>query len=327
MRIKHFLVLSLSVPIFVQAVYAQGWGQLKSAANEAQAAMKFDEANDYWNKALNLCEDKTGPRYIQSLAGLAACQAEQGKLSEAEGNYKKIAELAKNDHFPEDGKAALEEYACFLRKQKREGEASDLESKYSLLAKDNTNSSKPNSNSSVDVKSERELELKNWQSLITQADKEMGLKHYAQSEQLCKQALAIAEKLGDNTRVMSETLSKLILLCYSQNNFAAADPYYLRSMDLTRKTSGSGSKNYANALNGHGQLLRKLNRKTEAMSEEAKADAILAKFNRTCGGSSGPGYQGGNDPSGTRRGSVMQRAQSAQRGFDGPLNQMINSPE
>ena len=79
------IILTCSSVLLLQAhAIAQSFGQLKSAAIEAQSAKRYEEADNFWRKAMESCQDKSGPRYIQSLGGLAKSLTEQGKTAEAE---------------------------------------------------------------------------------------------------------------------------------------------------------------------------------------------------------------------------------------------------
>ena len=143
-----------------------------------------------------------------------------------------------------------------------------------------------------------------------------------------KDALEACEKQGALNKFRIESLDKLINLYSIQNKYVLAEPYFKQSLVLISKSRGSGSKEYAHALMRHGQLLRKLNRKDEAMDEEEKAENILAKFiSSPDSGSGGSAQQEANDPSATRRGSIYQRARAAQSGFTDAANQAINSPD
>lgn len=308
---RQLLVLTsiLSIVSSCSAVQAQSWGQLKSAATEAEAANKLDEAVSYWNKALESCSPDIPARYVQSLAGLAHCYAQQNKIAEAENLYKKILSMSKEGALTDEHKAALAQYCEFLKKQKRESEAANLESKFALLHEAEAKTESSSTSASTNVKNPADEDLKKWQSLLNNGAKDAAQKNYAQAEKQYQEALSIAEKLANPIKAVSETLSRLISLYYSQEKYAQAEPYYVRSMALTKKSSGAESEEYAQALRNHGALLRRLNRKNEAMAEESKADLISYKRNASTGGSAqSAGNSGAADFSGTRGGSIYSRA-------------------
>ena len=322
-------IISLSLLFFLayaNTALAQSWGQFKSAAQQAESEKKFDEALGYWQKAMDLCPEKNGPRYKQSLSAYAYCLEQAGKTSEAESCYKNFSELCQAASLDDDARIALSRYAEFLRRNAKEGEAKELEKRFDLLKQ------------SSRVKPEAEAEktdtasasgktgdLKAWQALINEGASEAARKHYEVAETKFRAALDLAEKLENNRRAISESLSKLITLYYAQNNFAKAEPYYAKSLNLCRSSSGAESKDYAESLRGHAAILRKLNRKQEAMAEEGQADRIMAKYEKyTSGGSETQGSRHGADPAATRSGSVLQRAGAARQGFDNPATQLLN---
>jgi len=280
MRIERtMLQVSLALFLLQTAAGAQSWGQLKSLASEAEAAKKYTEAADYWQKALASCESAGGPRYIQSAAGLAHTYVEQDKQAEAEELYKKILAVLKPDSASDEGKDALRDYAALMKKLNRPGEASELETKFALLA---PKVEPPPS----------------------------------------------AEKQGQNYKLLGDTLNKLIQLYFAQDKFALAEPFYQRSVTVTRLGSGANSKEYALALTGHGQVLRKLNRRAEAIAEEGKADRIMASLS-TPGGSTGGTASGAYSSNsaaaaGTRSGTLLNRAKAA-RGINDATNDAINN--
>jgi tetratricopeptide (TPR) repeat protein len=302
---------TLSIIFTCSSAHAQSWGQLKSAACEAEAANKLDDAVSYWNKALEACSPDIPARYVQSLAGLAQCYVRQNKNAEAEELYKKILSMSKEGALTDEHKAALTQYTDFLKKQNKESEAASLEKKFALTQdsanKENTKASIPAASANTND------DLKQWQSLVNSASKEASLKHYVQAEKLYQDALALSEKMPGAVKQHSETLSRLISLYYAQEKFAEAEPHYIKSMGLTKRSSGAESAEYANALRNHGALLRRLNRKNEAMAEEAKADAIMYKqrAGSSSSGNSAGLSSGAVDSSGTRGGSIYSRAGAA----------------
>lgn len=325
---KAFLAGSL-VLVLAQPVFAQAWGQLKSAAQEALSAKRYDEALEFWKKALNACEDKSGPRYIQSLSGIAKCYAAQNHPAEAEEIYKKLFALA-SDMITDDSIEAMRDYINFLKEQKRDSDASAIATKFSITH-DSDGQEKTGSAplSGSDPRANKESDLKKCQSLLKDGSSQLNQRNFAGSEKLLLEALSLAERYPDNVTVNSEVLGKIIQLYYAQENFAAADPYYLKSMIIMRKVSGAESEQYATALRNHGSLLRKLNRKSEAMAEEAKAERILAKYRASSSsayGSSGSQTQPYAIDAATRRGSLYQRT-GAINEFTKMNNAILNSPE
>lgn len=306
---------TVSIIFACSAAQAQSWGQLKSAACEAEASNKLDDAVSYWKKALEASSPEVPARYVQSLGGLAQCYVRQNKNAEAEELYKKILSMSKEGALTDEQKEALSQYVSFLKKEKRESEAASIESKFALsqAAPQSSERAKVSAGSEDAKKDASAEELKNWQALFVNASKEHSAKNYAQAEKLYQEALTITEKLPAALKPQSETLSRLISLYYAEDKMAQAEPYYVKSMALTRKSSGAESEEYANALRNHGALLRRLNRKNEAMAEEAKADAIMQKIKSasSAGSSTGTSGYGQVNTAGTKGGSIYQRAGAA----------------
>ena len=310
---RPYLALLVSSLLLVQSqsVQAQSFGQLKNAAIEAQTAKKYAEAQEFWIKALDSCTDKSGPRYMQSLSGLASCYAEQEKYAEADEWYKKFLELCKTESLSEESKTALLAYAKVLRKQNRESDAAALETKYTLNAAPvaaapvATVPAKPKEN-------EGEADIKQAQTLLGKANSELGARQYKQAEQSFKQALQLAEKRSDK-RMISQILGGLAQVYLAQNNLAGAEPVLRKYVELARQISGDLSREHARALDTHADLLRKINRKPEAMAAEAKAENILSKIQLSSSGGSGASAGAGSgNATGTRSGSLYSRANAAQ---------------
>lgn len=333
---QRALLIAMGAFLICQPGYCQSWGQLKGQAIEAQSARNYAEAAGFWKKALDACENTTGPRYVQSIAGLARSYADLEKNKEAEDCYKEILELSGSPPVSDDLKTALIDYAAFLRKLKKEAEASEIETKFSLVpttpAKAETVEKPAYRPPAPDAKIEKANALKNFQTLIAGGAKEAARKNYLQAEQLFKQSLQSAEKQND-LKLKAEALNKLISLCFSENKPALAEPYYLQSLSVTRAENGNNSREYAHALLDYGQFLRKLNRKPEALAQEAKAEQILAKLTESGPPASAATTQIGQpqtfDRSVTRRGSVSSRARAVQKGMntDDATKQMIDNTQ
>lgn len=283
MRTKEFaLLISSLVLLQNNPALAQSFGQLKGAAVEAQSAKKYDTAQECWKKLADTCEDKTGPRYMQALSGLASCYAEQEKNAEADETYKKFLALCKTDGLSDDSKAALTNYTKFLRKQQRESEAAELETKFSLLA--------------VAPKEEPKQTGPSPKEIAAAKAKEEAAKKEAD------------EKLLQSLNEKAQTL-------ISQNKSAAAEPLLKQALELTRNFHGAVTREYAKALNDHADVLRKLNRRPEAIAEETKAERILSQLDKTKPGEAGAGAASASNSgnaAGTRSGSLYSRANAAQ---------------
>ncbi len=331
-----FLLSSL---LLMQSANAQSWGQFRAEAVKAESGKDYDQAKSCWQKALDSCKSENDPRYLLSLSGMANCLAQSGNLSEAETTYKKFLALVQAGDLNQDSKDAVAKYAELLEKMNREKDALALRAKYSLTKEQQdvseSQEAKDELKSAKDAKAEAALALEKmktkWKSDFDSGLKEMQLKHYPAAEAAFNKALASAESAKNDEQASAamshETMGKLIELLFAQNKYAQAEPLYLKSLSLTAKISGSQSKEYGNALVSYGLLLRKLNRKREAIAREAQGDKILANYHYH--GSSGAAAsqtssEGSSDPAATRSGSLYKRAGAAQRGFNDTVNQLLN---
>ena len=323
-----FLLMSSTV-FLSQPIFAQSWGQLKEAAAEASGKKDFSGAEQYWKKSLEVA-GSSGARYVQSVAGLAKMYADSGKPEQAEELYKKLEAAANPASLGDDERSALMDYAQFLKQKGSAEQSLALEKKFSLGAKVEpvANISAPPSagSSAADAKAAIQKDYANWSSAFKSGSEAMEQKNFVQAEKLLKEALPIAEKYSESSSMASTTLAKLEELCAAQGKNADGESYAMRKVAAVRMTKGPMSKEFAQALMAHAGWLRKLNRKAEAISEEGKAESILAHISpRNTAGAASTGYAPtGIDASGARGGSIYSRAKAVQ-GFGGMLNNMLNS--
>lgn len=313
------------------AALAQSWGQYKQEAVQAESAGNFALALEYWQKALGAC-DPGGPRSVQCIAGIARGQSALSKNSEAESSYKKLVELIPaGSSLNEDSRGAIAEYLAFLRKTGKASEAAEQEKNYGVGAAVVVPSStaaassprKPageSTNGAADKVSAQSAQLN---TLYKSGLDQLGKKQYAPAEKSLKEALVIAESLKDASSI-NLVLEKLVLLGAEQKRFDICEVYTAKIASVQRQQRGPGSVEYARALSIHAGWLRKLNRKQEAMAEEARAEAISVSANLTGGGGAqSQGSTGGVDVSGTKGGSLRDRARAAQSGFNDQTNKML----
>lgn len=315
------IILTCSSVLLLQAqASAQSFGQLKSAAMEAQSAKRYDEADRFWQKAMDSCQDKSGPRYIQSMGGLAKSLTEQGKTAEAETLYKAVLESSKPESSTEDLRAVLKDYATLLRQLKRTDDASKLENDYTL-ANDAASKAKEPSQEELAAAAKKEAQEKRTKMLqeaqqnLADGNRELNGKQLTLAEQSGQKALKLAEEAGEASYTIPAL--KLLTLVYdAENKTAQAEAVAKRCAEMNKSKYGTVSRQYADALNSHAEILRKLNRKTEAIAEEGRVDDIKSKLNASSSGSAQGGNAAGVDNSaaiaGTRGGSLYKRAGSAQ---------------
>lgn len=330
-KISVGLLLMSSTVFLAQPLLAQSWGQLKEAAVDASSKKDFAGAEQYWKKSLEI-SGGTGARYLQSSAGLAKLYAESGKPEQAQALYKKIESAAVVGSLSDDERSALSDYAQFLKQNNGAEQAAELEKKFSLAqAKVEAqgsavqNASAP-SNAKSDPKAAAQMDQAAWSESFKSATDAIAQKNYAQAEKLLKEALQIAEKY-ESSAMASNTLSKLEEVCAAQGKNAEGESYSMRKVAAVRMTKGPMTKDFAHALMEHAGWLRKLNRKTEAISEEGKAESILAHISpkQVVGGTSSAA-PAGIDASGTKSGGIYSRVRAVQ-GLSGQVNSIINQPD
>jgi len=314
------IILTCSSVLLLQAhAIAQSFGQLKSAAIEAQSAKRYEEADNFWRKAMESCQDKSGPRYIQSLGGLAKSLTEQGKTAEAESLYKIVLENSKPESSTEDLRLVLKDYASLLRLAKRTEDANKLEKDYSL-ANDESNKIKEPSQEELAANAKKEAQekriklLQEAQQALADGNRGLNGKQLTLAEQSGQKALKLAEEAGEASYTIPAL--KLLTLVYdAQNKTAQAEAMAKRCAEMNKTKYGTVSRQYADALNSHAEILRKLNRRTEAIAEEGRVDDIKSKLNASSSASS-QGSSAGVDNSaaiaGTKGGSLYKRAGAAQ---------------
>lgn len=326
-----FFLMSTAV-VFSHPTLAQSWGQLKEAAVDASSKKDFAGAEQYWKKSLEV-SGGSGPRYVQSVAGLAKLYAESNKPEQAHELYKKIESVASASNLSDDERSALTDYAQFLKQKGSADQSAELEKKFSLaeLKKDESSSSPlpaaVSSPSGADPKAAAQKDSSTWSAGFKSASEAFSQKNYAQAEKLLKEILPLAEKYSSSTMAVS-TLSLLEDISSAQGKTADGESYAMRKVAAVRAAKGPMTKEFAQALMAHAGWLRKLNRKSEAIAEEGKAESILAHITpmQNLGGGSTSAAPTAIDASGARSGGIYSRAKAVQ-GFGGQLNNIINSPD
>lgn len=326
-----FLLMSSAV-FFSNPTFAQSWGQLKEAAVDASSKKDFAAAEQFWKKSLEV-SGGSGPRYVQSIAGLAKLYVDSNKSDEAQELYKKIESGASASSLNDDERSALTDYAQLLKQKGSADQAAELEKKFSLTAvkKDESAASvasaSATSSAGAEPKSVAQKDSATWSAGFKSASEAFAQKNYAQAEKLLKEILPIAEKPGASSMAIS-TLSMLEDISRAQGKTADGESYSIRKVAAVRMAKGPMTKDFAQALMSHATWLRKLNRKPEAIAEEGKAEAILSRITpiQNAAGGSSSAASTAIDASGARSGGIYSRAKAVQ-GFGGQLNSIINNPD
>lgn len=104
---------------------------------------------------------------------------------------------------------------------------------------------------------------------------------YAQAESLYQRVLKLLEQtVGPEHPTLATTLNNLAIVYEAQDQYSMAEPLYQRALTLIERTLGPEHPNLAAALDNYADLLRKMQRETEADTAEARARAIWAKHKR-----------------------------------------------
>lgn len=282
---------------------AQSWGQFKQLGAEALDKQNGPEAARYWGRAYELVEGESpkGSRYYQSIVGLARSLTLEGKKSEAEPLFKQVLAAREAGDTSEEIDAGLREYESFLRADNRCETADAVASKISsTFAPAVAGQAQP-----VDVYSE-------WRQLIQSGQREFVAKNFSKAEADWTHALRLAKQKSGTNEMVFESLNSLTRLYLSCRRYADAELCLKRSVDIIGKTRGHASIEYLDGLMSHAQVLRRLNRKKEAMAQESRAEEVASSLGYiTTASASGTGSGGG-----TARGGFYNSA-SESFGFGG----------
>lgn len=309
------LALALSESAFLLSttdVLAQSFGQLKDAATEAHTQKRFADEEAFWQKALEKYSSPSDPRYISALAGLAQSYEGQNKTEEADATYKKVVQAAPPGAvLSDEQKDALAKYSAFLSHNQRSEELATLNKNFGLLE---------NTKAGAD-KTPAEVNTARINELIEQGKALTRRQQLKAAEGNYLKALELADRENASDIQQSDILNRIIALYYKQKKYSQAEPYFQRSMALVRKKKGASSPEYAEALSAHGQLLRILNRKTEAIAAESRAEEIMSHYGYNDGtvGSSGGGGSSGDSGSSSGRSA----ASDGPGDFGGLMNDLM----
>jgi tetratricopeptide (TPR) repeat protein len=103
----------------------------------------------------------------------------------------------------------------------------------------------------------------------------------AEAEAQYKRALAIQEKaMGAGDPAVAAALNNLAIVYQTEGKFELAEPAYKRALDILTKAHGAEHPSVAGLLINYASLLRNMNREPEAMTMEARAQAIRGGKNQ-----------------------------------------------
>ncbi len=100
---------------------------------------------------------------------------------------------------------------------------------------------------------------------------------YTEAEKQFIAAHEEAKKFGPEDPRLAMIFSNLAALYRAQGQYAKAEPLYQRAVAIMEKALGTDHPNVATSLENYAELLRNMNRETEAARMEALAETIRAK--------------------------------------------------
>ena len=104
-------------------------------------------------------------------------------------------------------------------------------------------------------------------------------RHYAKAEPLALQALAMREHLfGPDHADVAASLNTLALLYVAQAQYGKAEPLYVRAIATGEQTLGTDHGGMAVLLENYAALLRHTQRDKRAVTMQARAKAIRARY-------------------------------------------------
>jgi tetratricopeptide (TPR) repeat protein len=90
-------------------------------------------------------------------------------------------------------------------------------------------------------------------------------------------ALREAEGSGPSETRLATSLNNLAALAMAQGQYPQAEPFFQRALTMLEHTLGSAHPVVATSLENYAELLRRMDRHTEAVTVETHAHAMRAK--------------------------------------------------
>jgi tetratricopeptide (TPR) repeat protein len=230
---------------------------------------KFDKANPLFQRALKIREKTLGPDHpsvANSLNNLAELYRNQGKYEKAEPLFRqalKINEQALGPEHP-DVANSLNNLAVLFRDQGKFDKAEPLFQRALKIREKGLGPDHPSVANSLNNLAELYWDQGN----------------YGKAEPLLHRALKIYEKaLGPDHPTLAIKLNNLAKLNYLQRKYTKAEPIFQNAIKIFEKSSPIYLCHscFAKCLENYAALLRKMERDTEAVPLEARAQAIREK--------------------------------------------------
>lgn len=249
--------------------HGAAWGQLNAAGDEEFNAGHLTQAYDLWTQALTEADklEARDPRQAIALTNLAKVCRRLEKNDQAESLYKRaLATWPATDAAMTD---LVQDYYAFLRKQGKDAQAAELESKAGkkfLL----TGAGQPTlvgSNTSDQFKDE----YTNWEALYRS-------EKYKEAGDLARAKIKQMDETGKDNGHLPAALNFLISTLFAQSNYQEAEPVFFRYLQIVRQTKGEKALEYGQGLKNYAALLRRNGKGLEADANDRQADQILALF-------------------------------------------------
>ncbi len=281
------LLVSFSLASTME-VLAQSWGQFKQAATSAVEAGNMSEAEKFWTSALELSADNGSrdPRFCSSVQGLASVYRSREKFAEAEALYKKVVP-APATFAPgcDELNSCATDYADFLKQQKRKDEADLIVARLASVATPARSANSPApvlqpvargpaSGAVESASSKPSGDANKWAEYTSLGRLQFRQKNFSAAEQSFNTALSQISVFPQSDPRLNQTFVNLTDTFESEGKIAEADLAHHGTLRWIKKYRGNLNTDYIAALVRHGKLLRRLNRKTEAMAEEGKAEKL-----------------------------------------------------
>lgn len=333
-----FTMVGLAVALHVAApASAQSWGQFKEAATSAAEKGDLPGAEKYWQSALEIASQFSGqdPRFCIALKGLAEIYQKQKQFAQAHELYRRLIPAVesfapRND---EASQCALA-YCEFLKSQNHNDEAEKLAARIPLKA--SASDSQATSAASIarslvageaatsngadpkQAQNQQSIDVAKWSQSIATAKTAMKQKNFIVAEKAVKDALELTTLFSPTDPRLNQTWRELFNVYEVQGKTSSAEAALQNCIKLTRKCGGTNSSEYANLLVKDAQLLRKLDRKNDAIKQEQLAEQIQYTLALATTQSQAGDSKSASDP--FRSITSISSAQNVYNGSSGGLN-------
>ncbi|MBY0356775.1 MAG: tetratricopeptide repeat protein [Candidatus Obscuribacterales bacterium] len=228
------------------------------------ARQDFETSQEYWQKALTVVKKSKNPdenKEVEAISGVIAASCAKGACTDNEALIKRLLEvrrkkLGNNDPFTV---IAINLLAELYDHKKNFAAARPLYFEVYTIAKENNGLNLP-------------------AAMINLARIERHDKHYKEARKLLEEAMAL--ELADKTYGsmvhpnLCATLDSFVYLYKDQGNWNQALQYSSKALALREKTMGKEHPQIPPYYRAHAELLRKVQRNTEAKALEDRAKKI-----------------------------------------------------